>query len=76
MAAPRNWKPMKGSTDPGAMPAKVSVRDRPMVTAGLANDVDEVKNGLECGIRLGRFNDYEENDVIECYELEKIALTL
>lgn len=40
------------------------------------DDVDEVKNGLECGIRLGRFNDYEENDVIECYELEKIALTL
>ena len=40
------------------------------------DDVDEVKNGLECGIRLGKFNDYEENDVIECYELEKIALTL
>lgn len=36
-------------------------------------DVTEVRNGLECGIRLGDFNDYEENDVIECYELEKIA---
>lgn len=40
------------------------------------DDVDEVKNGLECGIRLGKFNDYEEGDVIECYELERIALTL
>jgi translation initiation factor IF-2 len=39
-------------------------------------DVNEVKNGLECGIRLGNFNDYEEGDVIECYELEKIPQTL
>jgi translation initiation factor IF-2 len=36
-------------------------------------DVTEVRNGLECGIRLGDFNDYIEGDVIECYELEKIA---
>lgn len=40
------------------------------------DDVNEVKNGLECGIRLGNFNDYEEGDVIECYELEKIEQTL
>ena len=39
-------------------------------------DVTEVRNGLECGIKLGDFNDYEEGDVIECYELEKIAQTL
>ncbi len=39
-------------------------------------DVSEVRNGMECGIRLGDFNDYEVNDVIECYELEKIAQTL
>ena len=39
-------------------------------------DVTEVRNGLECGIKLGDFNDYEENDLIECYELEKIAQTL
>jgi translation initiation factor IF-2 len=36
-------------------------------------DVQEVRNGLECGIRLGDFNDYEAGDIIECYELEKIA---
>ena len=39
-------------------------------------DAEEVKHGLECGIRLGKFNDYEENDVIECYQLEKLDLTL
>jgi translation initiation factor IF-2 len=40
------------------------------------DEVGEVKQGLECGIRLGDFNDYEEGDVIECYELEKIAQKL
>jgi translation initiation factor IF-2 len=39
-------------------------------------EVDEVKVGLECGIRLGDFNEYEEGDVIECYTLEKVAQTL
>ena len=36
------------------------------------DDVKEVKNGLECGIRLGKFNDYVPGDIIECYELEKV----
>ena len=40
------------------------------------DDVKEVRNGLECGIRLGKFNDYVPGDVIECYELEKIDQTL
>ncbi|MEI6534472.1 MAG: translation initiation factor IF-2 [Verrucomicrobiaceae bacterium] len=40
------------------------------------DDVSEVRNGLECGIRLGHYTEYEENDVIECYELEKFAQTL
>ena len=39
-------------------------------------DVQEVRNGLECGIRLGDFNDYEAGDIIECYELEKFAQSL
>jgi translation initiation factor IF-2 len=39
-------------------------------------DVAEVRNGLECGIRLGEFNEYEVGDVIECYELEKLAQAL
>lgn len=40
------------------------------------DDVKEVKNGVECGIKLGRFNDYQKDDVIECYELESLKLEL
>lgn len=40
------------------------------------DDVEEVKQGIECGIRLGEFNEYEEGDIIECYVLDKIAQTL
>jgi translation initiation factor IF-2 len=40
------------------------------------DEVNEVRNGMECGIKLSGFSDYEENDVIECYEFEKIAQTL
>ena len=42
----------------------------------IQDDVEEVKQGIECGIRLGEFNEYEVGDVIECYELEKIEQTL
>ena len=42
----------------------------------IQDDVEEVKQGIECGIRLGEFNEYEVDDVIECYELEKIEQTL
>ena len=40
------------------------------------DEVAEVKSGLECGIRLAEYNDYEEGDIIECYTLEKIKQTL
>ena len=40
------------------------------------DEVSEVKAGLECGIRLADYNDYEEGDIIECYSLEKIKQTL
>ena len=33
---------MNAGAEPGAMPAAVSLRVRPTVTAGLANDVDDV----------------------------------
>ncbi|MGC6567485.1 MAG: translation initiation factor IF-2 [Akkermansiaceae bacterium] len=39
-------------------------------------EVEEVKEGIECGIRLGSFNEYEEGDLIECYTLDKIDQTL
>lgn len=39
---PANCAMMKAVTPGGAIPAKVSESDRAMVTAGLANDVDDV----------------------------------
>jgi translation initiation factor IF-2 len=39
-------------------------------------EVEEVRNAFECGIRLGEFNEYQEGDIIECYKLEKIPQTL
>lgn len=40
------------------------------------DDVKEVKTGLECGIRLGKFTEYREGDVIECYLLENLEVKL
>ena len=40
------------------------------------DEVEEVKQGIECGIRLGSFNEYEEGDIIECYTLESIPVEL
>ncbi len=42
MAPPMSWARTKPGTEPGEMPAKVSEKTRPTVTAGFANDVDEV----------------------------------
>ncbi len=56
---------------------KVPVFDGKMSTLRRHMDeVDEVKQGIECGIRLGEFSDYEEGDIIQCYVLEKIPQTL
>jgi translation initiation factor IF-2 len=40
------------------------------------DEVNEVRNGLECGMKLAGYSEYEEGDIIECYELEKIPQTL
>ncbi len=40
------------------------------------DEVEEVRNSYECGIRLGEFNEYQEGDIIECYKLEKVPQTL
>ncbi|RZO11992.1 MAG: translation initiation factor IF-2 [Verrucomicrobiaceae bacterium] len=40
------------------------------------DEADTVKTGLECGIRLGNYLEYEVGDIIECYELEKVEQTL
>jgi translation initiation factor IF-2 len=31
---------------------------------------------MECGIKLGNFDEYEEGDTIECYVLEKVPQQL
>jgi translation initiation factor IF-2 len=62
--------------------ARVLRGKQPIYDGGLAtlrrfqDDVKEVRNGMECGIRLGTFDDYEEGDIIECYTLEKVAQQL
>ncbi|MFL2451585.1 MAG: translation initiation factor IF-2 [Verrucomicrobiales bacterium] len=40
------------------------------------DEAETVKMGLECGIRLGSYLEYEVGDIIECYELEKVEQTL
>ena len=40
------------------------------------DDVREVKAGLECGIRLDNFVDFDEGDEIEIYEIELKKATL
>ena len=40
------------------------------------DDVNEVKNGLECGIAFERFADIKIGDVVESFTVEKIAATV
>ena len=40
------------------------------------DDVKEVSNGVECGLLLNNFNDFEVGDIIEVYEYEEIAQQL
>jgi len=40
------------------------------------DEVNEVRSGMECGVRLEGFDEYEEGDIIECYVVEKIAAKL
>lgn len=62
--------------------ARVLRDGQPVFDGGFAtlrrfkDDVSEVRNGLECGIRLGDFLEYQEGDIIECYELERLEQTL
>ena len=62
--------------------ARVLRKKQPIYDGGVVTlkrfqeDVNEVRQGLECGIRLGNFDEYEEGDIIECYQLEKVPQTL
>ena len=37
------------------------------------DEVNEVRSGMECGIRIDGFDDFQIGDVIECYTVEKLA---
>ena len=62
--------------------ARVLRRRQPVFDGGLStlrrfqDDVKEVRVGLECGIKLGDFNEYQVGDIIECYQLEQVAQKL
>ena len=62
--------------------ARVLRRRQPVYDGGLStlrrfqDDVKEVRSGLECGIKLGDFNEYQVGDIIECYQLEAVAQKL
>jgi translation initiation factor IF-2 len=62
--------------------ARVLRRRQPVYDGGLStlrrfqDDVKEVRSGLECGIKLGDFNEYQVGDIIECYQLEQVAQKL
>ncbi|MEY3608917.1 MAG: hypothetical protein RLZZ447_1705, partial [Verrucomicrobiota bacterium] len=40
------------------------------------DDANEVRAGLECGIKLDDFNGYAPGDVIECFEVQKVRASL
>ena len=55
---------------------KVIVEGKVDTLRRFKDDVTEVKAGFECGIRLDHFDKYEEGDLIETFEIEKIRPTL
>jgi len=62
--------------------ARVLRKRQPVYDGGLStlrrfqDDVKEVRSGLECGIKLGDFSEYQVGDIIECYQLEAMAQKL
>jgi translation initiation factor IF-2 len=40
------------------------------------DDAKEFRAGFECGLSLKNFNDYQEGDQLEVYEVTEIARTL
>ena len=62
--------------------ARVLRKRQPVYDGGIStlrrfqDDVKEVRNGLECGIKLGDFSEYQVGDIIESYQLEQVAQKL
>lgn len=42
----------------------------------MKDDVKEVKEGFECGIKLKNYNDIKEGDILELFEVKEIARTI
>ena len=40
------------------------------------DEVNEVRAGMECGIRIDGFGEFQLGDNIECYTMEKVAQKL
>jgi translation initiation factor IF-2 len=40
------------------------------------DDAREVKAGLECGIKIAKFDDVKADDVFDFYEVVKVARTI
>ncbi len=40
------------------------------------DDVREVREGYECGMALANYQDIQKGDMIECFEMERVAATL
>ena len=63
---------------------KVRVRRRKdIIYEGIAqslrrfqDEVNEVRAGMECGIRIEGFTEFQLGDNIECYMMEKVAQKL
>jgi len=58
------------------------VRDGVVVYTGRASslrrfkeDVSEVRSGFECGVGISNFNDVKVGDVLECFTMQKLAVT-
>ena len=39
------------------------------------DDAREIREGMECGIKLAGFNDVKEGDVLENYRIEEVRRT-
>jgi len=39
------------------------------------DDAREVREGLECGVKLAGYNDIKEGDVLEAYKIEEVKRT-
>src|SRR5436305_6733507 len=62
--------------------ARILRRRQPVYDGGIStlrrfqDDVKEVRSGLECGIRLGDFSEYQVSDLLELIALDQIAQKL